>query len=341
MIVPILLALGFACFLSGCQDESPEHTLQDYRQRLARSLKVDNLGVDSIPATAPLPSRRDLRVGIEKSQINLLDFLKLYRCELFQVVGEKNSSLGKVAVPSQQLFMALDFLAVAPACIQALNQAKQQALAAKIERAQQQKRQQLPAIIWNATLGGTEFQRFWHIPLRLDDYPEQVGSQVPLALGTLSSHIERWLKGDYRYQAKDIETALFHIDTGQAGFLIRSGDLLYQQLSAANQLLAARLTTNPLCYQGKASRQGKILLNVVQNHLIAKIQLWSAKVSQRYYQIMPPIRQIEAQLRNVLPDSYQQWQTQRDLALSHLIQSPRLHVKAVQPLLQQCGLLPQ
>jgi len=127
---------------------------------------------------------------------------------------------------------------------------------------------------------------------------------------------------------------------GRAGYLLRAGTLLDAQLAAATQLAQDRLARRPLCFKGQASRQGKILLTVVQSFFVGQVQPWASDVSRIHYQALAAHRQLEARLDAVVPPAYRQWAATRDQQLQALQQATRTHVDALKPLLQSCGLLP-
>ncbi|HBR96000.1 MAG TPA: hypothetical protein DD979_01310, partial [Gammaproteobacteria bacterium] len=79
---------------------------------------------------------------------------------------------------------------------------------------------------------------------------------------------------------------------GRAGYLLRAGTLLDAQLAAATQLAQDRLARRPLCFKGQASRQGKILLTVVQSFFVWQVQPWAADVSRIHYQALAAHRQL-------------------------------------------------
>lgn len=334
----LLCALAVTA-LVGCGVDPSVERFENYRERLARSLKQDNLAAREL-AIPERPSKRALQLTTSEQSIGLLDFLKLYDCSVWQVIGERNSALGKVAPASQTLFTELDFLRLAPQCSRTLRARGADALAKKLADAIDVKRRELAIRIWQATLGSDEFDALWHVPLALGDF--QPASDLPVedALHTLSRASERWLGGDYQYDAETIETALGRIRHGSAGHWLRAAALTQSQLDAASQIAAGRLQRRPLCFRGQANQQAAIFRNVVQQFFVGDIQVWAAEYNRVLYQVLGAHKALEASLLAVQPDSYRAWAAQRDTLLDNMNEAAREHVAALAPLLRSCGLLP-
>ena len=63
------------------------------------------------------------------------------------------STLGRPAKPSQHLLLALEYLRLAPACITLLKQREREPLTAIVEQGLLRRREQLPALIFDAAVG--------------------------------------------------------------------------------------------------------------------------------------------------------------------------------------------
>ena len=98
---------------------------------------------------------------VTRDGLDALDFLALRGCALQVTIGKRNSSLGRLAPPSQALLLDLEFLRLAPACIDQLRAQQETELADLLRSAANHKRADLPRRVFNATLGAEEFQSFW------------------------------------------------------------------------------------------------------------------------------------------------------------------------------------
>ena len=287
-----------------------------------------------------MPRERFLKRRFPAETINLLQFLEIRDCELGHLVAERNSVLGRVAVSSQRLVYDLNFLRAGAACIKAIGKDHPK-LAAIINKEMAKKRRELPAVIWQAIPGGTEFRKFWRFggsPLPSHLPPD--GAEL-LAIRQLTQDAKAWLDGDYRVNAGQLEHQLDIIRHGSGGLQLRSWQTLSNKLDIASLILADRQARRPLCYPGMHPRAATIFGNVVQEMFIGRIQPWVAKLNRRYYQLFPAVRSLEQTLAAGEPAAYKQWRHQRDKALDYAMHAVLRHVNQLQPFLAQCSLMPQ
>ncbi|MEM6986147.1 MAG: DUF3080 family protein [Pseudomonadota bacterium] len=335
-----LIVCASLMWLAGCFGDPSLKRFENYHERLARSLKQS--AHEAAPVAPPLrPARRELTVAPSDQRIGLIAFLKLYDCSLWQVIGERNSALGKVASASQQLFMELDFLRLAPECVATLQARGEDALARSLADAHALKLDELPIRIWQATLASEEFESLWYVPIALGDYEPSADLPLEDALNTVAHWSALWLDGDYRYDATAFEVALGRIRHGNAGFWLRAAALTESQLSAASQTAHDRVARRPLCFNGMTNQQGNILLNVVQKFFVSDVQVWAAEYNRVLYRVLQPHAKLEILLRAVWPAAYRDWVADRDTQLDAINRTARAHVAAVEPLLRSCSLLPK
>lgn len=326
----LLLAL-----MAGCGNPGPEQAFDTYLSRLERPLETAPPAWERQPAPHP-PRPARLRIPLAPGRLAALDFLALRGCELQVTVGKRNSSLGRLAPPSQELLLELEFLRLAPACIEYLKDEDREALAAELSAALDSKRRQLPGRIYNATLATDEFRRLWQAPQVLGDYPEATSSAPLSALDAINALTSRWLAGDYSANNRDFEMLLSEIAKGDAGSLLAALNLQKAALEGANVMLRAHRDGGGFCQGSLRSPDLDIFKNVVEKFFIKGIQPWSAALSQRLHGLVPSVRQLEAQLSAVLPPAYREWQLQRDSSLDTANQAPRQHVRQVQQTLEDC-----
>ena len=213
-----LLCCAVLALLAGCQPGGPEIN----------------------PTTAPSPPRSDeLLLDIPADGLDRLDFLALSGCAVQATIIKRNSSLGRLAKPSQRLLLELEYLRLAPPCITHLRDSNNDALADLLEEAWQLRREQLPALIFNATLGSDEYQAFWLAVPAPGQYPRVSRTVAAAALDTINNHTRRWLGGDYRAQNRDFEILLGEVAGGGGGALLQARadrtDRSHQQLLAAHR----------------------------------------------------------------------------------------------------------
>ena len=325
-------------FIVGCSPpaQGPDQ-LQDYRQRLARTLAT------AVPddASVLIPPRiQDADIpllDIPASQLKLLDFLALSDCALQVNIGRRNSSLGRNAAPSQKLLLDLEFLAMAPACVKTLELQSKTRLVDALTAAIATKTQYLPHRIFNAVLAGPEYRQFWQLPRGLDQYPSAVGGDVLDALHWFEYATTQWLAGNFQFQADQLEQRLYHLRAGDGGALLLAAVTQARSLQQATQLLESRAAAGPLCPNGRSSTSARTLETVVVKFFATGVQIWLADLNRRERQLLPPIENLETQLASVLPEQYRQWSDKRKTVLNLLRDTPREHITALQHLAASCS----
>jgi hypothetical protein len=331
-LLPCLLLI---LLQTGCGSNEAQDRLRDYLQRLARPLDANAGPVETPSPTLP-PRAESLQLPIEAGSLDGLDFIRLRGCALQDAVARRNSSLGRVAPPSQRLLLELAFLRDAPDCIEYMRSQENEALAALLEENYQRKRAQLPALIFNATLGNREYRDFWRMRGTLKDYPTQTSSEVISALEQVNADVRRWLAGDFSADGGRFELALSDIAGGDGGELLASLRLQDTALSAGNTLISKRLISGPLCTQALKPAAAPVLRNVVSKYFIGQVQPWSAALNQRYHALLTPVSTLEAMLETVIPQRYGQWLRSRDEQLATALEAPARHVRSLQTLLGTC-----
>jgi hypothetical protein len=325
--------------LTGCSGGSAlDQNLDDYLQRLARSLE-QTPRISEAAAMPNLPRPRALQIPLAAASLNLLEFVELSQCELHRVIAARNSSLGKLAVPSQDLLQQLDFLKHVDSCL-ALIAEDNPELADKLRSAAADKRQALPIYLWRAILGGTEFRAFWSRDKSDTDYPKNADSRTDFALTRLNQITQDILQGNYDIDAIEFHEALAVLRNGEGGALLHGWSRTQLVMDSARQLMTDRLARQPLCYPNMVNSQARIFRTVVTDYFVTQVQPMIAGLNRRYYDIMPRVRKLETRLSAVEPDAYNDYRQQRDARLNRAHDSVAEHIRSAAPLLEQCGFLP-
>ncbi len=320
--------------LAACSDKPALlDDLDTYTSRLARALEVEKPPVAPFsPSTIPRK-----KIDIPPGKISLLEFLRLFGCELQVTLGERNSQMGKLAPDSQRLLNTLQFIHHAPACIKTLQDRQQFELAGKLEAALIDKREQLPAFIFNATLAGPEIIALWQHDLPAD-YPDNTNLGVSTAMDRLLGYTDAWLNGDPTAGWDSLEQTLSALRAGDAGTLLYAMGTTHAYLSSASAMIASRLGERPLCINGQPNRQSSIFETVVVKFYIGGVQTRQARLNQRFHDLLPRIAALEERLNSVLPKSYIRWKQPRDQQFATFLSSNAAHVQAIQALAQACKL---
>lgn len=245
---PALLFL--LLWLSGCSS-GPDAQLADYQARLSRVLD-EQAAPQSVPRVPRRPVQHN-RLPLPQADINLLELLRLDQCRIGVTVAQKNSSLGRVALPSQQFLMELELLTHGPACVAVLQQRGDARLGADLEAALAQKHAVRLNYWWNAWPGSDEWQQFSssHAPLDWD-------VQEPAALDSTLLALDFALAQAGQLQRDELAAALqgstileTHLQQlGQGKLLGRWLSSAYALIPALHQsaaLLEQRLQRGGLC----------------------------------------------------------------------------------------------
>jgi hypothetical protein len=331
-----LMAAGAAlALLLGCQPQGPDAPYNKYLSRLGRTLAVDVLAPEQVSLARP-PRPGKLRLAITPGNLGALDFLTLSGCAVQVTIGKRNSSLGRMARDSQRLLLELEYLQLAPECISYQRTQGRSALADTLQQAWLLKQQQLPALIFNATLGGAEYRAFWRAPPSQRDYPDNAGSQPTSALHAINHQVQAWLDGDYRAENQAFEILLSEVAAGDGGALTQAMTAQGAWLDAANRMLAQRIVQGPLCAAGFRAAAADILPNVIRKYFIGDIQPRATALGRRYHELVPTINTLEAQLAGSLPANYRHWQKARNDHLASMQAAPRQHVEQLQDIQRPC-----
>lgn len=280
-----------------------------------------------------------MRTDNARETIDILELWSLRDCALHGVVAQRNSSLGRVAQPSTRMFYELDFLRLAPECIDLLLQQGKEDLAETLSEAHAGKEAQLPWVIWQGVLGGGEYEQYWRAPQRLGDYPTTATYSSDMALKALASDVRRWLGKDYRFDSAAVEANLQKLLLGDAGAVYKSVVLQELYLRHIDAALQQRLQAGPVCRTAKDAR-ASILDTVVRKYFVGSIQPWSVRVQARAYQLNAA-REIEELLAGAEPEDFATWKHERDRVIERALQAPRRHAKTLLPIMRQCGLAPE
>ena len=330
--------LVFLLIAGGCETHSELQAAADnYSTRLARSLDQPAPDI-AWPGAFPMPPPRDLQVPVPETSIDLLDFLRLYDCPLHSVIAEKNSSLGRLAVESQDLFLQVAFLREVDGCIESLP-AEHTELRETLDRARDAKTEALPAYIWRATLGADEFRQFWRRDAS-SGYPADADPRMELAVGDLLALSRELLAGDYELDESRFTDALAVVRLGEGGELLDAWRIVAASLAVANTTVEGRIADRPLCYEGMVTPKSQVFRNVVLNYFVGDVQVRAASLDQRFFALMPVVRELEKLLSPGEPATYRQWRGARNKLFTSARSSLPAHVESLAPLMQQCGFLP-
>jgi len=333
-----LILVSLILLLSACNKDGISVS-NDYLNRLQSVLEIE-LELNKPNTTLRFPQRRQLKSDNSNSVLSIREFLSLRQCKLHTVIAQRNSLMGKVALPSQLLFNDLQILQHAPACIEKLNASNQSNLAEKLVDYQQQKIQHLDHSLWQAILGEQENMQFWRVREQPANYPQSFNNDATKNIKHLLQFVQQVQHGVYdlnAQQADQIEQHLQQLSLADAGTLFQRLIQIKIDLEIANKVIVKRMK-KPLCLTGQPTQKSRYFKNVVNQFFISKVQVEAVHLTQRYQQLMSDYLLLEKRLWQAAPKAYQQWKLQRDQEFQQALTASKTHVSHIKQLFEQCGL---
>jgi hypothetical protein len=335
---PITLYLCCLAFilLQACQPGAPDSPFKRYLNQLDLALSVAPPIVQATPIP-PAPEAGELQLAIPPSSIDRLDFLQLSGCAVQANIGKRQTSLGQFAKPSQRLFLELEYLRLAPACINRLRVSNNHPLAGNLEVAWQAKQAQLPALIFNATLGSDEYRAFWLAVPAPGEYPRSDSDAIKSALQAINEQTRRWLNGDYRAHNRDLELLLSEVAGGDGGARLQDWSRQIDWLATANLMVEQGLTIGALCSKHKPEPAALRRTAIARSYFIDVIQPLVTQSQLHYLAVMAPVTTLETQLKNALPPAYRRWAADRNQRVTDLSSAPGQHLEQLSRIQQTCS----
>lgn len=340
-----LFLLSLLFLITACDKFSePDTMMEEYIVRLARVLDQPSL-VTKLPDLAKLPDKKQRTLDVPHIDVNMLDFLSLYGCELQVVVAERNSILGRVMVPINRLRYEIKFLDSAKLCLTTLDDQQTSDI---LQQAISEKSATLPIIFWNAIWSTQEITELMtyskgYLPVEstmnhstlsglteLVKIKAQIDEQeLDINLQELGNIQQQWLYSHY------------------AGQLLKSAQLLTVRLNDATRIIEKRLREKALCYRQRATPQAEIVRHFFFNVYIGKVQPYIAAVTQQSNEIIPLLNRLALlDKHDTISDVFNDYRKKNldpDSALGiwqNLHQAVQEHTEAWQNLLEQCGMRP-
>lgn len=286
--VLILVAVVFV--LTGCSDPA-QSLMDDYAKRLSRTLALELQDPAQLDLQ-PLPSITTTRADIAETSITLVELVATRACGLDVLLGERNSSLGKVMTPSQRLKYELTFLEQVQPCLTNPDIAPdlQQKLAAiAAEKAIQIDQH------WQNFLQQDETLRQQLHPYRHLSAPNSVAG-VAETMQALHSLLA--LKGNIAQQNWQQASRINPEQALEVLYKANALSPLQQSLRFSENWLQnlnqqlEQLDLKAQCPVGKPSDKAEILNTILLQYFIGKVQPYLAQVDGTYQQLYPLLQQL-------------------------------------------------
>jgi len=311
--------------VTGCQAGEHNTAFANYLDKLAQALP----GPAPVEAGGERP-RSDHAVfhpiDINAGDHGAVDILDLRGCALKRTVIREQSRLGKAAKPSQRLLLILEYLHLAPGCVRQLRQQGDNPLADSLERTWEERRRDLPAYIFNATLGSDEYWALWASESFPMGFPRLEQSTVVSALAAIDRQSIRWLGGDYRIHDRNFELLLGEVAGGAGGVLLQSLHAQSEALAGADHRLRSQLRRDPLCDTPNNPRESVRLMTAARHSFYANILPDFRKSSAHMAELLAPVAALEKRLDHVLPTEYLRWRANRERQIRDVQKAPSRHL---------------
>lgn len=327
--------------------DTAEAMLTDYLKRVETATGIQSK-LSSPVILLPYPSHREQNLQTTPLRMGMVNFAKLYSCDLFKLINERNSIMGRVMPISQKLAYEVGFLQNAQVCYQTLaaaaapNKEFLSLFAEIIEK----KRDNLPVIFWQATLNSPELRKLFSLaapPLNPNDNQVFVNAQQSIAyfhelgehLNSLALNIDKEKLEAHYYQLQRYQ---------YGGRLFQSVAQLTETLNRTAYSLETLVKEKTLCFQNKPTEKATILNNVFKKFYAQRV---GAYMSQIYQQGKAWLANIDdlVQVQGVkLPLAFIRYRAQMLTSNGGMWQrfdaAIERHTRAWQTVLGQCGLMP-
>lgn len=285
-LLPLLLMS-----LVACTDYNGDKALQNYQQRLERVLDISQKN-STLPNAASLAAQRDLKQPLPDIRLDLTDAYATRRCSLDTLIGERNSSLGKVYSASKQLSYELRFLNQLQRCLE--QSWDDTTLLSQLQQVYQQKQRSIDIAFNNMLLtddtlrkellgvrkalplqAAPGFSETWQALTELNQLRQFIAQQNWHSASQID--IEQQLQLLYRYNF-----------IGRLQYSLRTAS---HQLAQLNQLTETK-AASALCPQQRDSEQLHILANVFSKYFVGEIQLYTSELSRYQQQLWPLLQKL-------------------------------------------------
>lgn len=342
-----------ACLsLIGCAEPSAEKMLENYVSRVSNALDQPIEFKPNTAARLPaFPLRRERLLEVAPIREGLLDVLEFRQCDLLPLISERNSNLGRVMQPSQQLRYELRFLPALYDCRRQLMADPHENSSTFVNRVNEiiaHKERELPKLIWNSIYTSSEMEQQFSLaktalPLesqgRISDIETALGAFIRISELT---QLSEWPEPRMIQDIEKYYEVLYRNASG--GEWLKSIDWLTYTLSQVAEGIEARLDRRAICFNQQPNNQSAIVRNVFLNFYAGELQPYLSQVHQFGERWLSSHELILTNL--TLPDSMLEYQ-QKVLSKTHpdglwqtYTQARDRHTLAWQRLLNQCGMLP-
>lgn len=281
----ITLIMFCFCLLTSCADKSKlNSSLDEYASRLSRVLNIDTPSPTAKPEYQ-LPPASQMVKTLPSISIEITELLSLRQCELSTLVANRNTALGKVQLPSQQLIYELSLVKALRDCeaitppsssiheqLRSWRLAKESQLSYRWGNFLQSSQDVRASLTQSVKVNASE-----DAALRGYFYLNKLNSKIA---GMQDATIALESVSELENHLYELQKARFPASTWNEQSLITS------HLLALNSSLSSALP-EVNCADGRPSDTAKILRNVFYLFFIEQVQPEASKLTALHYKIDP------------------------------------------------------
>lgn len=328
----------FGCvifLLAGCS--RVEREWDDYLARMSRVLNEDIPSIESFGLPA-FPENVQLRLEVPETRISVLQAWQLHHCELFRLIGERNSVLGRLSEPEIRWLYEFQLQKLLADCIaDSRTEAEVQTLLVSISR---QKAMEYSQVVWNATFASPSFNQIFSLSERAIPFVK-----VPDygAYQTGMEYLSAWDSEHFQLEeAELLSVGKLHESFALFGSALLSMRIAEVNLQRANAMLSNAIETQYLCPNGLTRPELDRARNVLVNKFVQELQPWLVTVTRSYDAVFYPSRQLLETFRpeqTLLPvlARVENYLAVADETKSQLLDTLKLHTELWQRLFQVCN----
>lgn len=275
--------------LSACSDRATDINDQ-YQQRLATALDKP------FPETAKLTNLKLAPISnndesIQSQQLSIIQLAQLSHCKLNTLIAEHNSQLGKVATAAGQLAYQIQFIQLAPSCLDKLSPESKSYHAIKRELAN--KKQQLLKQFNHLLYKDPELKRTWQLTSYALDTNLAGLVETEIALQNLLTLKQQIIQQQYaQIDSKALYPLLSVLRQFNFNQALISAVRQQTYFNQSTSRYLASIELNELCNPLKNKRQAQIVSNVFKKYYLAQLQPYQAQLSGALERLMPLYQQL-------------------------------------------------
>lgn len=276
-----------------------------------------------------------MQQDIPPLHINVLAFWDTRHCELFTIISERNSILGRVQAPTQRWRFEARLLGAIEACLS--HPLTDDELAETLKIWQHEKEKEWPLAVWNGTLAAPEVRQLFqaaHESWGADALPglHQTLDDLRILTGWATQWPTLDLPVNEEFEATYQRLGHYNV----VGQWHRSVQVSMAGLTAGNARLAQGIAENRLCPQGRPTQRSETANNVLVLFFIGEVQPYLATLNRMGEELLPAL-DVLANASGIAVEAWLNYRQQLHHDAERLRALTRTHVALWQDALAPCG----